>query len=353
VQQKQPYWPRLDGLRAFAVLAVLYTHYLPEKFWIGDVYWGGLGVRLFFVLSGFLISGILLREVEKLQAPGAGKSGKFPLIRHFYIRRYLRLSPVFLATLIVAAILDIPNTRETFWWHVFYVSNFNFAIHDSWQGQVAHFWTLAVEEQFYLLWPVLVLFLSPKALLRFIYLAIPAVLFYRLAARAVGVPDIAVWVLLPNSMDALCLGALLALIRHHAPWILTNWRVRLAGACGLMVWIGFQLLELPDFLHRMELGHTALALFFAWVVHGASGAHQHRWGKLLELRPLVYLGKISYGIYVIHTFVVLPLRTLDGVGDLHPVVFAGLCTVVTITLAMLSWHFLEAPINKLRKKISY
>jgi peptidoglycan/LPS O-acetylase OafA/YrhL len=117
--------PQLDGLRAVAVLAVLYTHYLADSYWLLGVYWGGLGVRLFFVLSGFLITGILLRESEGFD----GKPGeRWFLLRHFYIRRALRLTPIFYLTLIAMFALNAPNTRQTVWWHVFYLSNLNFAL---------------------------------------------------------------------------------------------------------------------------------------------------------------------------------------------------------------------------------
>ena len=204
--------PQLDGLRAVAVLAVLYTHFLPQKYWLFDVYWDGLGVRLFFVLSGFLITGILLRETENLDR---SPFSKLILTRQFYVRRYLRLTPIFLVTVTIAAVLNIPSTRETFWWHVFYLSNFNFAIHDSWQGSVAHFWTLSVEEQFYLVWPLAVLSMQPKALIRLIYFIVPSVIAYRLIAHLLGANDIAIWVMLPGSMDSLCLGALMALLARY------------------------------------------------------------------------------------------------------------------------------------------
>jgi peptidoglycan/LPS O-acetylase OafA/YrhL len=112
-----PLMPQLDSLRAIAILAVLYTHYLPEKYWAFGVYWGELGVRLFFVLSGFLITSVLLRDLENSRSL---KSTYFA----FVSRRALRLYPVLLVALIVAAAADVGHIRETFFWHAAYLTNF-------------------------------------------------------------------------------------------------------------------------------------------------------------------------------------------------------------------------------------
>jgi peptidoglycan/LPS O-acetylase OafA/YrhL len=342
--------PQLDGLRALAVMTVLYTHYLSQEYWLFDIYWGGMGVRLFFVLSGFLITGILLREKEKLDSSHPNKSN---LIRQFYLRRFLRLAPVLLVVLVAAVILDIPKTRETFWWHVFYLSNFNFAINNSWQGSVAHLWTLAVEEQFYLIWPLLVLFLSVKSLLRFIYWTIPTVIFYRIFARAAGIDDIAIWVMLPDSMDALCLGALLAiLVRYHDLKSSQQLPIIFAGI-GFFAWVFGQIYDLPDVLSMAEFTKTTIAVYFAWLVLRASEGHQGWVGRFLELQPLVYIGKISYGIYILHTFVKNRISAIDVLDLTSPGWIAAISSVTTVALAALAWHSFEKPINKFRRNLTY
>ncbi len=146
------YRPQLDGLRAIAVMAVVFQHFAPSG-WSKVIPWGGLGVTLFFVLSGYLITGILLKGREE---PG--------MLRHFYIRRALRIFPVYYATLLIAALLAIPPVRETFWWHAFYLSNVLFALKNSYFGAVSPFWSLAVEQHFYLIWPWVVLFVPRKRL---------------------------------------------------------------------------------------------------------------------------------------------------------------------------------------------
>src|SRR5665213_1037330 len=156
------YMPQLDGLRALAVLAVWFEHWgappIPGLKYIHEL--GGLGVFLFFVLSGFLITGILLRGREAIETQGIALR---EVTRTFYIRRFLRILPVYYVVLFSTAIL-LPNTRRLFWWHFTYTTNLWYGVH--WFDYVpgAHFWSLAVEEQFYLAWPWLVL-LTPRRFL--------------------------------------------------------------------------------------------------------------------------------------------------------------------------------------------
>lgn len=130
------YMKQLDGLRAFAVFAVLYVQYLPDKkYWLFGIYWGEFAVRLFFVLSGFLITGILLkcRQYVALEQQTA-----LLVLRQFYIRRFLRIFPLFYITLALAAVINIPPVRETIYWHILYLSNFYVAYLGSWPGSVSH-----------------------------------------------------------------------------------------------------------------------------------------------------------------------------------------------------------------------
>ena len=149
------YRPQLDGLRAVAVLAVAWSHWeRPYQFGIPF----GAGVHLFYVLSGFLITGILL-EVRQQHQRGAA-------LRTFYIRRALRIFPAFYLTLAFAWWAEVPPLRETLAWHATYLSNAQIVLTETWPGAISHFWSLAVEEQFYLLWPWLIVFVPERLLLR-------------------------------------------------------------------------------------------------------------------------------------------------------------------------------------------
>src|SRR4051794_35296056 len=122
---------------------------------------GHLGVFLFFVISGYLITGILLRGRQRIVA-GDGSRGQ--LLRSFYIRRTLRIWPAFYAVLAIAWLCDLTGLRDTIWWHATFTSNILFYIKNEWlPWPTAHLWSLSVEEQFYLLWPLLILSVPERA----------------------------------------------------------------------------------------------------------------------------------------------------------------------------------------------
>src|SRR4051812_31238154 len=113
------YLPQLDGLRAVAILCVLFQHFYSEALVLGS-----LGVKLFFALSGFLITGILLKSKYAVES---GASSPGDSLRRFYARRFLRIMPLFYLVLVVSALLNLPGVRESFWWHASYLSNVYFA----------------------------------------------------------------------------------------------------------------------------------------------------------------------------------------------------------------------------------
>ncbi len=137
--------PQLDGLRALAVAGVLFSHAGPAIF-KDAINTGPLGVKLFFVLSGFLITGILLRARPEWQQARYGGAEAEPgvALRAFYARRFLRIFPLYYAVLFAITLLGLPEARETFWWNLFYSSNWYYAIYGEWRGAVSHFWSLAV-----------------------------------------------------------------------------------------------------------------------------------------------------------------------------------------------------------------
>src|SRR5687768_2757386 len=147
----------LDGLRAFAVLAVAWSHWAPRDLQFG-LPWG-TGVQLFFVISGFLITGILLDNKPTNASPAASRR----VWRNFYLRRALRIFPLFYLVLVVSWLFSVDPIESTWQWHAFYLSNVYYFLGNS-PDAFLHFWSLAVEEQFYLVWPFLVLLLAAPRL---------------------------------------------------------------------------------------------------------------------------------------------------------------------------------------------
>lgn len=171
------YVPQLDALRALAVTGVIVHHYVPAHE-LGILAIGG--VKLFFVLSGFLITRLLLAargDVER------GRLGRVGAVGRFYARRALRIFPLYYVVVAVLVAVNLPPAREILPWLLTYTLNFHMASH-GYVDHFAHFWTLAVEEQFYAVWPWVVLF-APRRVLRPVMLALIAV-----APSAVGIASL-------------------------------------------------------------------------------------------------------------------------------------------------------------------
>lgn len=352
------YMRQLDGLRAFAVLAVVWTHYLPNNYWPLGIYWGIIGVKLFFVLSGFLITRILFKCRQYVTS---GNQTSLFTIRQFYIRRFLRIFPLYYATLALTALVDIPPVRETIVWHIPYLSNIYFAIiRGDWQGSVSHFWSLAVEEQFYLLWPWVILFSPKKLLAPTIFFLILSGAFFRLAATVFGLNQIAIWTLMPSCLDTLGLGSLLAYLTYRQE----TFNLSKEKIIKAFLIIGIPLYFLIEVLKGIEgnmmvvsfLGDIGLGLIFTWLVDRTARGFKGIIGQTLEFKPIVYVGKISYGIYVIHNFmphIVNKAFHVFGISDYRPITVVLFSTVGTIVVATISWRFLESPINDIKRFFPY
>ena len=360
--------PQLDALRAFAVLAVLVSHFslTTSKFYTLTrlIELGGLGVQLFFVLSGFLITGILLRLKRYCEKNGLPILRAF---RQFYARRVLRIFPLFYLVLGLAAVLNIPPVRQTFAWHAAFLTNFYMFLH-GWSGATNHFWSLAVEEQFYLVWPWVILLVSRHRLQAAILVTIAVGPLFRLFfGLATGtVTGIVATSILPLScLDTLGVGALLALRKDQ---IASQRSLEYPfGKAGFL--LGFVALGIFVLLHAMHQGTViaytifdlGAALLAGWVVLRASTGFRGPIGKLLEIKPLIYLGTISYGIYVYHNFIpYIMYKTLGlpSIADLLKLPYtwpldALLQGGIAISLAALSWHFFERPINNLKRYFKY
>jgi peptidoglycan/LPS O-acetylase OafA/YrhL len=357
--------PQLDSLRFFAVFAVLISHNWGEQNlpWLGGLSLGSLGVRLFFVLSGFLITGILLDC--RSSADSAAESRLF-LVRQFYVRRFLRIFPIYYLVIALALVFGLPPTRDIWPWLVTYTSNLYISLHQHWIGHVGHFWTLAVEEQFYIAWPWLVLYAPRKWLFPVSALTLVVGPLYRYHAITAYPQDIATGMFTSFTFTAACLdslgvGTLLALLSSgeltkgklqgylDAIWL----PLSAAAFAGVFALHYFQISTAPF----LVVGDLLQAMIFGWLVYSASRGFKGSLGQVLELRPLVYLGKITYGIYIYHGVVPAVLVFLLarwGIqyresGSLNFVV----ATTITIMLAALSWSLLEQPINRLKSSFQY
>jgi peptidoglycan/LPS O-acetylase OafA/YrhL len=352
VTHPQKYMIQLDGLRAFAVIGVLFHHFWPTSK-IAVFGAGHFGVRLFFVLSGYLITLILLRCRELVEEKE--QSVAFTL-RQFYIRRFLRIFPVFYLVLFASYSLGLPEVKENFWWHFFYGSNFLFSLQGIWGESTAHFWSLAVEEQFYIIWPVLILFTPRKYLFQLIITLIISGPLFRLAGLFFDMNSIALDTLIFSSADSLGMGALLAYANYKQ--VVKARLVVLGGWMVLTVMIAY-FTDVFIFNDQVNwvLRDTVRALAFVWLIDRVGRGFRGVVGRVLEFKPVVYLGKISYGVYVYHLFMPIVLDSiLNYLGMSLPESEAGqfiLLVLATLAVAIPSWHLFEKPINNLKKSFDY
>ncbi len=348
------YMPQLDALRAIAVAAVAWSHWAPHELH-GGILWGPYGVKLFFVLSGFLITAILL-DCRKAASESPG--GGWFALRSFYARRFLRLMPLYYAVLLLAALCALPPVRETLGWTLMYTANFYFYLRGNWNGVISHFWSLAVEEQFYLVWPFVIMFVPARWLKVTVIGTVVATAGAWLVLAIAGISSPVMTTLPWLCTDALGIGALLALIDDRAQR--ARWGT-LALQIGLPCWLGAELLQRIGFGHPLLfwLQQQSVLLVFVWLIERAATGFRGPVGRVLENRALVGLGTISYGLYVIHNFAPHMLGPLVRTLDLPRWVSRGLPTrilllsAITIALAWVSWQVMEQPIQRWKRFFPY
>jgi len=340
------------------VLAVCWHHWMPRRYHAG-LNWGSLGVDLFFVLSGFLITGILLgcRRLTESGA-GSGKQSVALTARRFYARRFLRIFPLYYAVLVPAslALALEPGILVSLW-------TYTFNLWGAWRGQlsgrlISHFWSLAVEEQFYLVWPWVMLLAPRRALLPLVWATIAVGPLSRALLFASGAPFDAMRMVTSSCLDLLAGGALLALLVERDGLE----RARRGPVVRTLGWLGAAMFAWGVWIQVTGsdgVSASALEVFvvytrwpaFAWLVLAAAQGFEGFLGRALAARPLAWIGKVSYGVYVFHAFALLLDRV--GLGGLHPLVRLPCYLAFTLVVAALSWRFFEAPINALKERFPY
>jgi peptidoglycan/LPS O-acetylase OafA/YrhL len=348
---------QLDGIRGLAVAGVLAWHWLPQYEYLRYAPLGVISVRVFFVLSGFLITGILLKARQQNEELGGHW---WAPVRHFLIRRTFRIFPLYYAVLLIAIVGGIPAARDNAGWHAAYLTNWLIAFTKRGEGSTGHFWSLAVEEQFYLVWPWVILFASRRA----IPWVIGTMLFvgpvYRFLAYKLSHGNYELASGLPiGCLDSLGAGALLA-------WAGVAWKARphriaalertsLMAGLPLLV-LGFALYIQDNlgigFVTVLDLG---VAITMIWVLARASVGFNGPVGRLLQFQPLIWLGTVSYCVYIIHPFIHnLTPRVMDmlHVPELRLRYHLLISTGVTLAVASLSWVFFERPLVRLGRALT-
>jgi peptidoglycan/LPS O-acetylase OafA/YrhL len=341
----QGYRPQLDGLRAIAIGLVGIEHFagpwVRAHFPIGA---GALGVHLFFVLSGFLITRNLLFRLER--AP-AGE-----VIRRFYIGRAVRLMPAYYLTLLVLFVLGVPEVHDFILWHLTYTSNYLAAT----GGPFLVFWSLAVEEQFYLLLPVLVLLSGRNAVQVAVFL-IGTGFLLRNAVLATPIDRSAFELSILGKFEILGLGVLIGALSYAA--LRGGRRLRAGPGWGwvALTCLAFQCVAWYAFgngILRHITFNLTVGIFFAWLVVRADAELPGLLGWFSGFRFVRFVGKISYCIYLTHVFFLQIFQSsavVERFGTI-PLWAQGLIAVVlSLCVPTLSWFLMESPLLKLKERV--
>jgi len=352
------YIVQLDGLRFFAIFMVMIAHWAQWQF--NHPVINGFpfthGVTLFFVLSGFLITDILLKN--KIKYEDSYQPKKY-LLKSFYIRRFLRIFPIYYLTIFLLYFIKYQNTQDIFPWLVTYTSNIYQSIHNIGVGDFNHFWSLAVEEQFYLIWPWLMIFTPNKHIAKVIIFTI----ILSIASKLYITIYVQKW--MANSyftlscMNSLGLGALLAYWAIYKKNILDFFLKSYWVLGSIVLYFAihyFSLFKQWDW-YIVILDEFIFSIMAAIIINYASkNKFKHIFKYILENKFIVYCGKISYGLYVYHLFIpalfwfIAPYIGLNVTNKYTLFVFYfGL----TFVIAHLSWKIIESPINSLKRKFPY
>jgi peptidoglycan/LPS O-acetylase OafA/YrhL len=337
--------PQLDALRGIAILLVIAhnatLHYGTASYLrpLFDRAW--MGVDLFFVLSGFLISGILLDTKE---TPN--------YFKNFYARRVLRIWPLYYCLLALMFVV-LPRVsaaqgvtifaKSSPWWaYPLFMQNFLLPLSTDAAGPLGVTWSLAIEEQFYLVWPIIIRFLSKRqvAILAIAGIAASPVLRYTLAAH-----HIHIYANFFCRLDGLMLGAFLAALVRSKDFV----RQRFIGLALAVLAVAAPLAVIMDLRHAEWIVFTFTSLAAGAIVYLAMFWEQKWVQRPLANRFLLFTGTISYGLFLLHKIAFAGVDGLHVNYTLHPLVTLGVILIGSYVLAITSWNVLEQPFLRLKR----
>lgn len=329
---QRKYYPELDGVRAIAALMVMLFHAAQAGLPIhGLINFGQTGVDLFFVLSGFLITSILLNNRQR----------DWGEVKIFYARRSLRIFPLYFGYLFLLLIIGYPTS----WPYWVYLQNFYNALSIHISGPM-HFWSLAVEEHFYLIWPFLVLFAPRRILVSTLWGMVigAAILRYYLSLHGVQV-----FYLTFTRIDGLAAGALIAILDRRIRSI--NPRLLMLGflACAALLFMVSRVGQGKNLAWFVASKYSIVtgmySLFIAWILTVSDS----KICAVLRWHPLRFVGRVSYGLYVFHPIIFI--FVFAHIPNWNPTL-KGLCGFsAALLVATVSWYVYERPFIQLKDRL--
>jgi peptidoglycan/LPS O-acetylase OafA/YrhL len=345
------YITQLDGIRGLAIILVLIGHWStpPLK---NLLPWGNIGVYTFFVISGYLIAKILLKQKIK--------QNLVSFLTSFWARRILRIFPIYYLTLLILWLVQHPPIADHAIWHFAYLSNFLFMSSAGFQDSTSHLWSLAVEAQFYLFWPFIIFWLKDKYVFytTIFFLILSPICRLTLFTMGLEIPVIKVFT--GSSLDFLGMGALIALAQKNPHLLLFGIKPErlLKIICPFAVAI-FSLLQILQYLgyqnvYSYLIGTSSLVICCGWLISSASYGMEGIFKNILESKILRFIGTISYGLYLYHFFIAFYLKkwfpnlALDNLEQNAWVRFM-IFSIVSFVVATISWFTIEKPLLGLKK----
>ena len=358
-QASRQHYPALDGLRGIAILFIVIYHnfgYIDKYF-----FFGWLAVDLFFVMSGFLITDILLNAV-----------GHKNFLRNFYLRRVLRIFPLYYLSLFIFLIVlprlpiesGIKYYTDNQVWLWTYLQNWLYIFKPPVQtNTLNHLWSLAVEEQFYLLWPLAILLIKkPRLLLVFISLLLMATLGLRLWIWMHHLSGFAYYNLYTfTRIDGICIGCMVALLRRINLNFLKKYTSAIVLFFAIMNFIFFFLNRLYEFSfpYLALAGYTTFAMMLGLLVNQAVTKETKLINFIFNIPLLKFFGRISYGFYIFHWPIYLLLspylsQWLKGFtgGWITQYIVSLLATMIAVVLSWLSFNYFEKYFLKMKVKFN-
>ena len=340
-----------DGLRAISALLVFVEHK------VRDLGTGAIGVWVFFCLSGYLIVGILHRARLVLER-SPGTSSHRQELADFWRNRALRILPIYYLVLIPAFALGHLEPPQAFPYYFFYLQNFYIAFVSHHWSAISHFWSLAIEQQFYVLAAPLLLFVASRRHERFLAIVLAACVASTVIAEWRGWDPMAISLMPSTNFAFMALGGMLYLARPSSLARRAFGSTVLSGLVAVVFCVVF-LLTRPTYDPQRG---TALVVYLLGLPFAAAAIGWTAWKqesalvRLLETRPMRWLGTISYGFYVLHPFMpsrerVARMLSMDWIGTIPAPVWNLAELAGALAAAHLSWCYFERRFLLLKKRV--
>jgi peptidoglycan/LPS O-acetylase OafA/YrhL len=355
------YYSYLDTYRFIAVFLVIMTHYLPSV--LGKFAFSNMGVDMFFVLSGFLITEILIKSFAKSEIKSNSVKSRLKVFFYFYVRRSLRIFPIYYLVIIFFFILGNNYVSQYPGYFFLYGVNYLIIHLHHWVEYFSHLWSLAVEEQFYIFWPLIISFFLHRRLNVLLLTLIGASLLFLFITAGIRQNNLYLFHTF-SAVSTLGTGAFLAWLKTQnkiAGWSKIKENATLVTL--LILILIFNFVNIPYTFFALHVLHAAFSFIVLKILITRENGFLD---TIFKNRVTSFLGKISYGLYLYNDFMPWLYRCLNGTETEMPlhiprilptpkngIMMLGIHWMLLIIVSICSWYIIEKPLSNLKKYFSY